>query len=203
MQRFWHNLAQQYLLVPRFQLTSRLRWFHVQDKYHFDGEERYFQKDKSKSQRPNAESQTPGHLYSLNLQEPSLFEELFPEEIANRKFNEAKGESAGLNVPRLSLPISNQEDGLQIEHQIESRIHVGETSTTASKDAYRQWSLTVLVVRRASKSLDESDFRRIAPEGHHIEDWKGPGDFLKGFTSFITAHQCLKILIYYHSDSCS
>ncbi|MCJ1261358.1 hypothetical protein MMC22_001222 [Lobaria immixta] len=47
------------------------------------------------------------------------------------------------------------------------------------RDSLRQFNLAVLVIRRASKSLVESDFRRIAPKGQHIDDWKGPGDILK------------------------
>lgn len=48
------------------------------------------------------------------------------------------------------------------------------------RDSLRQWNISVLVIRRASRSLIESDFRRVAPKGRHIDDWKGLGDILRG-----------------------
>lgn len=48
------------------------------------------------------------------------------------------------------------------------------------RDSLRQWNISVLVIRRASRSLIESDFRRVAPKGQHIDDWKALGDILRG-----------------------
>jgi len=40
-----------------------------------------------------------------------------------------------------------------------------------------------MVLRNASKSLSENDFRRVVPKGRHIEGWKGQGDIMKGTSS--------------------
>ncbi len=47
-------------------------------------------------------------------------------------------------------------------------------------NAGRNEPTTVLVLRGASPSLTEADFRRMIPKGKHIEEWAGEGSILKG-----------------------
>lgn len=187
MQKSWLLSPRSYSPALRLQLTPQSRWLHIRKLRGFESqEERSPQKTESSSlSKKDAESPISERKnLPADYHKPSLLEELFPEEIDNRNNNGTEYGSEDLRVPRLSLPYPNPEDELQSESGIQGRTKPDETSRGASKEAYRQWNLTVLVARRASKSLDESDFRRIAPKGHHIEDWKGPGDFLKGKHSF-------------------
>lgn len=112
----------------------------------------------------------------------SLFEELFPEEIDNHRSHQVGSRSNEEPIPRLPLPNVDEVDRLYQDDRTEGRIQHDGISRVAfmERDSLRQWNLAVLVLRRASKSLVESDFRRIAPKGQHINDWKGPGDILKG-----------------------
>jgi len=107
----------------------------------------------------------------------SLLEELFPEdEYNNRVGSEAKDQ----DVPRLPLP---EVDEFFEEFQDDldrSRNGPSTVAKTAAAHAFRHQKLAVLALQIASKSLIESDFRRIAPKGKHINDWTGPGDIVKG-----------------------
>lgn len=109
--------------------------------------------------------------------ELSLFEELFPEEV-KKPLNPGQGaNSTGQRIPRLPLP---DLDGVEEDGYTIGQGRPNDLTEAASRAAFRQWNLAVLIIQRASRSLIESDFRRIAPKGQHIEDWKGPGDPLKG-----------------------
>ena len=115
-------------------------------------------------------------------QELSLFEELFPEE-SDKQFH--KVYSAKEQIPR--LPLSDLDEVDKPDGHISGLGRPSDLTKAASRAAFRQWNLSILIIQRASKSLNESDFRRIAPKGQHIEDWKGPGDPLKGvITQFTT-----------------
>ena len=109
----------------------------------------------------------------LENTERSLFDELFSESTqTGRRNGEATTEEAddlaSFNFANdLGGPNFNVGDNLEI---------VDSTPTPP----YRLWDLAILVLSRASSSLLNDDFRRIAPRGHHIDDWKGPGDILKG-----------------------
>ncbi|KAI9873839.1 MAG: hypothetical protein M1830_010545 [Pleopsidium flavum] len=48
-----------------------------------------------------------------------------------------------------------------------------------SAEALQRKETTILILRNASRALDESDFKRIVPRGKHIEGWVGRGDFVK------------------------
>lgn len=115
----------------------------------------------------------------------SLLEELFPEEIDNRKSHQVGSQSKERSIPRLPLPTVNEADPLYQDDYTDRLIQHDGLSRVAfmERDSLRQLNLAVLVIRRASKSLVESDFRRIAPKGQHIDDWKGPGDILKGISN--------------------
>lgn len=104
----------------------------------------------------------------------SLLEELFPEEVQkNRSRPLAKGLQ---HIPRLPLSTLTEET-----HEGSNVAREGKhLEAFVERDSLRQWNISVLVIRRASRSLIESDFRRVAPKGQHIDDWKGLGDILRG-----------------------
>ena len=111
------------------------------------------------------------------LKKRSLFEELFPEEI---RIREARCEEEGQNVPRLPLPEIDEffED---FQDDLSRGWEYGEEVTKdIAVNTIKRNNITVLILHIAGKSLVESDFRRIAPKGKHIDDWIGPGDILKG-----------------------
>lgn len=104
----------------------------------------------------------------------SLLEELFPEEVQKKRNRFPAKELQ--HIPR--LPLSTL-----IEETIEGANVVRggkQLEAFVERDSLRQWNISVLVIRRASRSLIESDFRRVAPKGRHIDDWKGLGDILRG-----------------------
>ena len=110
-------------------------------------------------------------------QKPSLLEELFPEEV--RKVGD-QDDSYVSKVPRLPLPeVDDFSEGS--DHDVNrERAQTQEVTKVAAANAFHQQQLAVLVLGTGSKSLIESDFRRIAPKGQHIGHWTGPGDILKG-----------------------
>ena len=109
----------------------------------------------------------------------SLLEELFPEEIGEAAATDTVdvGEEV---VPRLPLVDFDDEDGFYNDGQNWKHSEGGQVERPNLEDALHEWDLAVLVVSRASKSLTESDFRRLVPRGQHIDEWRGPGDILKG-----------------------
>ena len=107
----------------------------------------------------------------------SLLEELFPDEVPS---HEPEREIDNQDVPRLALPkIDKLLDEYQNDVAQDRERSKGVTNTAASS-VFRQPQLAGLILHNASNSLDESDFRRIAPKGKHIKEWAGPGDILKG-----------------------
>ncbi len=161
------------------------------------GELRHKEPQNQKPQHKEPKSQEPRY------QEPkhrrlSLFEELFPEEVKKYVGLEKKVDDTEERVPRLPLPELDEvdiEDGYTSGQERPSDI-----TKAASRKAFRQWNLAILIIQRASKSLIESDFRRIAPKGQHIEDWKGPGDPLKGVILRNNAHYLTQLLTNRQSD---
>ena len=109
---------------------------------------------------------------------PSLFEELFPE--VQRDGNQGtKSYDHAQEVPRLPLPeIDDFLDGFEPESNSETS-NPQRVTKAAAANAFRQQQVAVLSLETGSKSLVESDFRRVAPKGQHIDHWTGPGDILK------------------------
>lgn len=104
----------------------------------------------------------------------SLLEELFPEEVQKKRNRLSAKELQ--HIPRLPLSTLTDET-----HESPNVVRGGKhLEAFVERDSLRQWNISVLVIRRASRSLIESDFRRVAPKGQHIDDWKGPGDILRG-----------------------
>ena len=120
----------------------------------------------------------------------SLLEELFPEEIDNRKSHQVESRSEENPIPRLPLPNVDEVNQLYQKDRTEGRIQQDGISRAAlmERDSLRQWNLAVLVIRRASKSLVESDFRRIALQSRQLIDCKAPGEILKGMYKNLGSH---------------
>lgn len=112
-------------------------------------------------------------------QKPSLLEELFPEDVQRDGNRDPRLHDDVQNVPRLPLP--EVDDALGgIGHESDSeRAQPKRVAKAAATKVFRHQQIAVLWLDTASKSLIESDFRRIAPKGQHIDDWTGPGDILK------------------------
>lgn len=108
-----------------------------------------------------------------------LIKELFPGEFGDAAASDTVDEVEEV-VPRLPLAEFDHED--ELYNGVQNRRHFGDTRMRRpnSEDVLHEWDLAVLVLSRASKSLVESDFRRLIPRGKHIENWCGPGDILKG-----------------------
>ena len=112
-------------------------------------------------------------------QKPSLLEELFPEEVPKDSDQVYRLYDDGQKVPRLPLP-EVDEFPEEFENEFDrERSQPQRVTKAAAANALRRQRLAVLSLEMGSKSLVESDFRRIAPKGQHIGDWTGPGDFLK------------------------
>ena len=112
-------------------------------------------------------------------QEPSLLEELFPEEVRKDGDQDSKSYDHIQKVPRLPLPeVDDLLEGFEQEPDRETS-QPRRVTKAAVANAFRQQQIAVLSLEAGSKSLVESDFRRIAPKGKHIDDWTGPGDILR------------------------
>lgn len=105
----------------------------------------------------------------------SLLQELFPEEA--RKQQPAPPPDEHRIIPRLVLD-PHDTDAPEPPKQKSARQRMIE-----ALKAGRESRWTVLVLRGASKSLAEADFRRMIPKGKHIEEWAGEGDILKGVSA--------------------
>ncbi|RMZ13101.1 hypothetical protein D0860_02692 [Hortaea werneckii] len=115
-------------------------------------------------------------------QKPSLMEQLFPEET--RRYEEARRHAAR-EIPR--LPLDTPPSAPEREEMTLS-IHGLDGLPRAARrlqDKFRQDDaispeITVLVMRNASPNLVEEDFRRLIPQGRHMEGWTlEQGDILK------------------------
>lgn len=148
------RLLPPHLLLPAWNVVSLgpLRWVHASG--------------------PRRANNAPKQISGSQL---SLFDELFPEEAIKG----SKSEEGTRHVPRLPLPdLEEVSPNSQSEGISKGGSQRGDSAR--GLDAFRKEDMTVLVFRRASKSLEEHDFRRMVPKGQHIEEWRGPGDILKG-----------------------
>ncbi|KAF2208117.1 hypothetical protein CERZMDRAFT_49885 [Cercospora zeae-maydis SCOH1-5] len=101
---------------------------------------------------------------------PSLIEQLFPEET---KRYEKQQQAAAREVPKLPLdalpPVPKRPRKIQEENE-----NVDESSKLRrlrSAIEHAPPGAAVLVLRNASKNLTTEDFRRLIPQGRHIEGW--------------------------------
>ena len=116
---------------------------------------------------------------SSQLRRTSLFDELFPEEKDKSQPTSNRPNDDELHVPRLPLTDIDHLDPYPASSG-RLRSPSKKRAEGAAQGAPKRWDPAVLVFNRASKSLVDADFRRIAPKGRHIDEWTGPGDILKG-----------------------
>ncbi|KAF7192031.1 hypothetical protein HII31_06676 [Pseudocercospora fuligena] len=98
----------------------------------------------------------------------SLVEQLFPEESKKHE------EKASREIPRLPLEIAESPLPAPATTTPFSREDDKKTFWKRKLEAQRVASgpgTSVLVLRNASKNLTEEDFRRLIPQGKHIEGW--------------------------------
>ena len=114
----------------------------------------------------------------------TLLEELFPAEAKKAKRMLAslaqkqgafKKEIARLDPPEFD---DLQDTGTDLENENEAQSWL--TAQSASQASMRADNLTILVHYGASPDLVDADYQRVTPRGAHIEEWKGPGDIVKG-----------------------
>lgn len=112
-----------------------------------------------------------------------LLEELFPEE-AQRQGGRTLPER---QVPRLALDLHDIPDILTPDLGARRALSSREMNLAPDKAASlrrmrpgKQGEVGLLVFRNASKNLTEDDFRRVIPQGKHIEGWNlDRGDIIK------------------------
>lgn len=121
----------------------------------------------------------------------SLLEELFPEEAQRRSAPAARPQK---ELPRLPLDIPDvlqsqpeaDKQGLRKNKELPLDRATYWESMTNTKKQYARLErqgdfISVLVLNSASKNLGEEDFRRVIPQGKHIEGWSlERGDIIKG-----------------------
>ncbi|KAK5718575.1 hypothetical protein LTR15_008306 [Elasticomyces elasticus] len=117
---------------------------------------------------------------------PSLIEQLFPEET--KRYEEAQRKASRESereIPRLPLDTVARPPKIRVLRPAEA---VDDTRSDAAQQLERhmrtsdasQTEITVLVLRNASPNLVEEDFRRLIPQGKHMEGWTlEQGDILK------------------------
>ena len=125
----------------------------------------YVQEDEQEGQERTAEVSI-----SRPPRKASLLEELFPEDV---KKSQKKDIDAEDDLPRLPLPDLPSDDDLSKRSAAKTQL------TKQTQQSLRHEDLTILVLSRISMSLVESDFRRVAPKGAHINQWRGAGDILE------------------------
>lgn len=104
---------------------------------------------------------------------PSLIEQLFPEET--KRYEQAQ-RKASREVPRLPLDSLLSAPEPPTERHVPARTE-GESNQALRRRRHMQQrdehskETTVLVLRNASPNLTEDDFRRLVPQGQHLEGW--------------------------------
>jgi hypothetical protein len=100
---------------------------------------------------------------------PTLFEELFPEESRKEKGSTTIfGNSQGL-VRRVGVPSKIEK---QITPQKETSLAKSTQRSSFEEHPIQELQdASVLVLSNASKSLALSDFLRLSPKGEHIDGW--------------------------------
>ncbi|EME41853.1 hypothetical protein DOTSEDRAFT_74045 [Dothistroma septosporum NZE10] len=107
---------------------------------------------------------------------PSLVEQLFPEES---KRYEAQ-QKASREIPRLPIESPTQLPSTSRILQQEAPKRSPLAQQLYAQAAQASPGTSVLVLRNASTNLTEEDFRRLIPQGRHIEGWTlDEGDIIK------------------------
>lgn len=110
------------------------------------------------------------------VRRPTLIEQLFPERYATAK---AQPEPTR-EVPPLEVPSSAPPPGPESRWTPEQGHGISQNELMRRKIAAQPPNTSVLVLRNAGKNLTEEDFRRVIPQGKHLEGWTlEQGDILR------------------------
>lgn len=113
---------------------------------------------------------------------PSLIEQLFPEET---KRHEEAQRKAAREIPRLPLdlpvPFNERQDNDTVDdHEAPQAFGARQLQDQMRRQDQQSREVTILVLRNASPNLLEEDFRRLIPQGKHMEGWTlEQGDIIK------------------------
>ena len=150
----------------------------LQVKHHFEDARRFHLSNLRLRNTGSRDLRLDGQLKESEARKVSLFDELFPKEEQHSQIKPAEPDCDATSISR--LPLSDL-DHLDTSYRGKIREEVASRHTeAAAQGALKHWKPAILVLSRASKSLVDADFRRIAPKGRHIEEWTGPGDIIKG-----------------------
>ena len=118
----------------------------------------------------------------------SLLEELFPVEAkrAKRMMVGLTGRKGPYKteIDRLDPPEIEDSHNLDETAEDDTKARSSAATQTASQASMRADYLTVLVHYGANPDLADADYQRVIPRGTHIQEWRGPGDIVKGKTLF-------------------
>lgn len=137
-------------------------------------------KESEEAVKSDREEGATGKETEKNM-EPSLFEQLFPDQHEADKKKQRESE-----IPR--LPIETEvPDRPKFSREEARKAHdVNRSRPLSPSRQLRQEMIaqgaqtTVLVLRNASKNLVEEDFKRLIPQGKHLEGWRlEQGDILR------------------------
>jgi hypothetical protein len=123
--------------------------------------------DKVDGQTPISSQNAP-----KSASERTLLDELFPE--AAKTSPSRYAEKREQEVPKLGLPKSQ----VLLSRQLVDRPKTLKEQVVESFQA-RGEKITILQLEHCSTELTEADFRRLIPQGKHIESWNREGEFYK------------------------
>lgn len=112
---------------------------------------------------------------------PSLMEQLFPEET--KRYEEEKRQREIPRLPLESPPERKPQPADRINRPVRDELSPKAKAWRRHMELQSQGDgeqTAVLVMRNASKHLTEDDFRRLIPQGRHMEGWTlEQGDIVK------------------------
>lgn len=124
------------------------------------------------------------HLRESQAKHVSLYDELFSKGNEQTPTTPIETSNQEIEIPRLPLPSLGQFD--TFSHRSDtSQQPVTKAAEASTQGSVRQWEPAVLTLSHASKSLVDSDFRRIMPKGRHIQELAGGGEIMRGVNDYI------------------
>lgn len=126
-----------------------------------------------KGKKTSAPTQTSPKKQKAPL---SLMEELFPD----KPKQEEDSEEMARSVPRLQIRserpplVQSGSKHMSVMSRRQAALKKHREFEELGKEP------TVLLLRNASTSLVDDDFRRLIPKGKHIQEWQGNGEYIKG-----------------------
>ncbi|KAI3329065.1 hypothetical protein HD806DRAFT_271468 [Xylariaceae sp. AK1471] len=137
----------------------------------YHGDSRCCSSNSNNGQQQEASSPSPPP--SPTKQKPSLFEQLFPDEVKKSQ-PRPRGDGSDTDVPRNTWvsQLFEEPPRLVVPKEPQDEKSSIEKNSDVSPD-FRAKSM--LVLSAASKHLLESDFLRLGARGKHVEGWVGGG----------------------------